>query len=116
MSIYRGSLGEISNKADWTSPAIVFEDSETSNPIDPSVADEIYFEIKHPETRCVLASANLGNGITIASNENIVIQLPREKLLSICEGQYLANFSITIDGEKHDPLLATITILEGAGQ
>lgn len=119
MSIYRGHLGEISNKADWVSPVFEFLDPDDDDaPIDLSGADEIYFEIKHPETKQVLVEATLTNGkiaFVDDSDSQFQVSLAPSDLSNICEGQYLANISYTLDDIKHDPVLATVAVLEGAG-
>lgn len=116
MSIYRGHLGEISNKADWISPVLQFIDADTDEAIDLSAATEIYFEIKDPATTEVLIEATLANGkIELVDDDRFRVILAPGDLSNICPGQYLANLSFTLDGNKHDPVLATITVLEGAG-
>jgi hypothetical protein len=116
MSIYRGNLGEISNKADWSSPVFQFEDTDTGDLIDLSGASEIYFEIKDATTKCVLVEATVANGkVEEVDDNSFRINLTPSDLSNICAGQYLANISYTDDGVKRDPVIATITILEGAG-
>lgn len=116
MSIYRGNLGEISNKADWISPAFQFVDTDTDEAIDISSASEIYFEIKDPATRQVLVTATLANGkLTAIDSSRFQVSLSPSDLSNLCEGQYLANLSYTLNDIKSDPVIATITILEGAG-
>ena len=116
MSIYRGHLGEISNKADWVSPSIQFIDADTDEAVDISEADEIYFELKDPDTKRVLVEATLTNGkITLVDDGRFQVALTPSDLSNVCEGQYLANFSFTLNDLKHDPVLALITVLEGAG-
>ena len=119
MSIYRGHLGEISNKADWLSPVFQFLDAENDDEaIDLSAATEIYFEIKHPETKTVLVEATLANGkiaFVDDSNTEFQVSLAPSDLSSICEGQYLANLSFTLNDIKYDPVLATVAVIEGAG-
>ena len=118
MSIYRGHLGEISNKADWVSPVFQFIDADTEEAIDLSEATAIYFEIKHPETLQVLVSATLEDGkiaFTDDAETSFQITLASSDLSSLCAGQYLANISYTLNDIKNDPVLATIAVMEGAG-
>jgi hypothetical protein len=122
MSIYRGnlshSLGEISNKADWLSEAIEFYDDASGTSYVLADATEIYFEIKHPDTKAVLVTASLtGGSIEFLDDAQTLfrIVLAKENLTGLCAGQYLANLSFTLDGMKHDPVLAEITVFEGAG-
>ena len=116
MSIYRGHLGEISNKADWQSPAFQFVDTDTGEAVNLSDATAIYFEIKHPETLSVLVEATLNNGKIEALDDNrFQVLLTPDDLSDLCAGQYLANFSFTLDDVKTDAVLANISILEGAG-
>lgn len=116
MGIYRGSFGEISNKADWVSPVFQFIDADTDDAINLSTASEIYFEIKDPNTRQVLVVATLANGkITLVDVDRFQVALVSSDLSSLSEGQYLANLSYTMNSIKADPVIATITILEGAG-
>jgi hypothetical protein len=122
MSIYRGnlsySLGEISNKADWQSAAIEFYDEADGEAVDLSDADEIYFEIKHPETKAILVTASMTGGEIAFINDDetqFKITIPYTEFADLCEGQYLANISFTLDGMKHDTVLAEITVFEGAG-
>ena len=116
MNIYHGSLGEISNKAHWTSPVFQFEDVDAGDLIDLSSATEIYFEIKDATTKCVLVEATIANGkIETVDSNSFRVNLTPSDLGNICAGQYLANISYTVDGVKRDPVIATITILEGAG-
>jgi hypothetical protein len=115
MGIYRGSLGEMSNKADWASPFFEFID-DNGDVIDLASAEEIYFEIKDPNTKKALIEATLANGkIAMIDSGKFQISLTPTDLKNICEGQYLANLSFTLAGIKHDPVLATISIIEGAG-
>lgn len=116
MSIYRGSIGEISNKADWVSPIFEFVDDDTGEAIDLSDASDILFEIKDRDCKRALVTATLDNGkIEMVEADKFRVNLSPGDLTCLCEGQYLANFSFTLDGLKHDPILATITIIEGAG-
>jgi hypothetical protein len=116
MSIYRGHLGEISNKANWTSPVMQLEDADTGDLIDLSGASEIYFEIKDPTTKCVLVEATVANGkIEEVDDNSFRVNLTPSDLRNLCGGQYLANISYTDDDAKRDPVIATITVIEGAG-
>jgi len=116
MSIYRGSLGEISNNADWLSPIIEFVDDDNDQGIDLSAATEILFEIRKANCRWAEVTANLENGkIILIEPSKFQVSIAKEELRKLCEGQYQANLSFTMDGLKHDPVLATITIVKGAG-
>lgn len=114
--IYRGHLGEISNKAHWTSPVFQFEDTDTGDLIDLSGASEIYFEIKDTVTKRDPVIATITNGkVEAVDDESFRVNLTPSDLSNLCAGQYLANISYTDDGVKRDPVIATITVLEGAG-
>ena len=115
MNIYRGNLGEISNKADWISPVIHFVDTDDNSEIDLTQATAIYFEIKDPTTKCILVEADLSNGKIALVEDGFQVSLTPSDLSRLCAGQYLASLSFTMGGLKHDPVLANITVLEGAG-
>lgn len=122
MGIYRGNLshplGEISNKADWLSDVIEFYDDAEGEAVSLVDATEVYFEIKHPETHAVLVTASLTDGkISYVNDEQTQfrISLSQTDVECLCAGQYLANLSFTLDDMKHDPVLAEITVFEGAG-
>ncbi len=115
MGIYRGHLGEISNKADWLSPIFEFVD-ENNIAINLSAAEEIYFEIKSTNRKTVLVEATLADGqIVMIDDSKFQISLVPSDLTNLCEGEYAANVSYTLAGLKHDPILAMITVIEGAG-
>lgn len=120
MSIYRGNLshhlGEISNKADWASPAIEFYDDADGEQIALSALSDIYFEVKDPLCGAIVVSASLSGGKIVALDDyRFSIQLMKSDTGSLKAGQYLANISFTADDLKHDPVLAEITVFDGAG-
>lgn len=113
--MYQGHFGEISNKADWSAFVEIIDD-DTGDVVDLSVASQVYFEIKSPRGRGVLVSASLTDGkITLQDDNTAQISLSADDLRNVPPGQYRAALSFTLDNKKHDPVLGSISIVEGAG-
>lgn len=113
--MYQGHLGEISNRAVWE-PVFDIVDDDTGEAVDLSSATEILFEIKSPRGVGAVVQASLANGkVTLLDNYNIKVSFAAGDLSNLFPGQYRAALSFTLDDKKHDPMLAQITILQGAG-
>lgn len=114
--IYRGSLGEISNKADWISPVYTLVDEADGVEVDLS-SDSITVEIE-----IVIRDQNCGPSRLEGSleDEKIILngtgfqwQFTPEDLTCLCPGTYDVGVAVTIDDIKHDVILASVTVLRG---
>lgn len=114
--IYRGSLGEISNRADWISPVFTLVNEDDSTDVDLS-SDEITVEIE-----IVIRDQNCGpsrlggsldDGAIILNGGGFQWQFTPEDMNVLCAGTYDVGVAVTIDDIKHDVILASVTVLRG---
>lgn len=116
--IYRGSLGEISNKADWVSRpyTLVNEDDGTEvNLADPALSTEIELVIRKPgnKTNEVQALLSDGDGKIVLNGTGFQWVLAPSDLTNLCAGTYDVGVAVTLSGVKNDIILADVAVLEG---
>ncbi|MBR2118494.1 MAG: hypothetical protein IJ935_07450 [Afipia sp.] len=116
--IYRGSLGEISNKADWVSRVYTLVNESDGSEIDlsnPALGVEIELVVRKSGCRNDLIKALLsdGDGKITLNGTGFQWQLAPADLSGLCAATYDVGVAVTISGVKHDVILADVAVLEG---
>lgn len=114
--IYRGSLGEISNKADWVSPVYTMTQESDGTEIDLSSASitvAIEFVIRRPGCTTNEVEGSLDDSMVVLNGTGFQWQLTPDDLSCLCPGAYDVGVAVTIDDVKHDIILATVSVLRG---
>lgn len=116
--IYRGSLGEISNKADWVSRVFTLVNEADGSEVDlsdPALNAEIEFVIRKPgcKTNEVQALLSDGDGKIVLNGTGFQWVLAPADLSNLCAGTYDVGVAVTLAGVKNDLILADVAVLEG---
>lgn len=114
--IYRGSLGEISNKADWVSQPFTLVDESDGAEVDLSsgaITVAIEIVIRRPGCRDNLISGSLTDSKIILNGTGFQWQFTPDDLSCLCAATYDVGVSVTVDDIKHDVILASVSVLEG---
>jgi hypothetical protein len=109
--MFGGSLGTISNQADWLDSHYVY-DEDTNDPIDLTGATITLKVASHPSNVLLTVSTTSGE-ITIPTTGYFTWSIPATSMTTFCAGTYRAQINIERDGEKLAFFLGTITIEEG---
>lgn len=114
--IYTGSLGEISNKADWVSRPYTLVNEDDGTEVDLSsdtITVTIEIVIRPPGCRDNLISGSLTDSKIILNGTGFQWQLTPDDLSVLCAGTYDVGVAVTIDDVKNDLILASVSVLEG---
>ena len=114
--IYRGSLGEISNKADWVSPVYTVVNESDGTEVDlssGSIAVEIEIVIRDPNCATPKVSGSLDDGKIVLNGTGFQWNFTPDDLSRLCAGAYEVGVAVTIDNVKNDLILATVSVLRG---
>ena len=114
--IYRGSLGEISNKADWISRPYTLVNESDDTEVDLSsgaITVAIEIVIRQPGCPTNLISGSLTDGKIVLNGTGFQWQFTPDDLSVLCAGTYDVGVAVTIDGTKDDVILASVSVLEG---
>lgn len=114
--IYRGSLGEISNKADWVSPVYSLVNESDGTGIDLSSGDitvAIEMVIRKPNCTTNEIEGSLTDSKVVLNGTGFQWQFTPDDLSCLCAGTYDVGVAVTIDGIKHDVILAQVSVLRG---
>lgn len=114
--IYSGSLGEISNKANWISR--VFTITQESNGSDVDLSDplfgtEIEIVVRKQGSKANELAGTLADGTVALSEGGFYWHFLPEDVSVLCPGTYDVGVAVTISGIKYDIILATVAVLEG---
>lgn len=114
--IYRGSLGEISNKADWISRVYTLVNEDDNTEVDlsnPALTVAIWIVIRKPGCRNNLISGSLSDGKIILNGTGFQWNFTPDDLSVLCAGTYDVGVSVSIDDIKYDVILASVSVVEG---
>lgn len=114
--IYRGSLGEISNKADWISQVFTLVNENDGVEVDLSsdaITVEIDIVIREQNCERALIEGSLDDEKIILNGTGFQWVFTPDDLECLCAGTYEVGVSVTIDDIKHDIILATVAVLRG---
>ena len=114
--IYRGSLGEISNKADWVSQPFTLVDESDGTDVDLSsgaITVAIEIVIRKPGCFDNVISGSLIDGKIILNGTGFQWKFTPSDLSVLCAATYDVGVAVSIDSIKHDVILATVSVLEG---
>lgn len=114
--IYRGSLGEISNKADWVSPIYTVVNESDGAEVDlssGSITVEIEIVIRDPNCATPKVSGSLDDGKIVLNGTGFQWNFTPDDLSRLCAGAYEVGVAVTIDNVKNDLILATVSVLRG---
>ena len=114
--IYRGSLGEISNKADWVSQVFTLVDESDGTEVDlssGSITVAIEIVIREPNCATAKVEGSLTDSKIILNGTGFQWQFAPSDLSCLCAATYEVGVAVTIDGIKHDVILASVSVLEG---
>lgn len=115
--IYTGSLGEISNKADWISRVYTLVNESDSTEVDlssNSITVAIEIVIRPLGCQDNLISGSLTDGKIILNGTGFQWQFTPTDLGSLsCGGTYDVGVAVTINGVKNDVILASVSVLQG---
>jgi hypothetical protein len=115
--IYSGSLGEISNKADWISQVYTLVNESDGQEVDLSSEDiDVTIEIVIREPGCTnnVLSGSLADGTIALSGGGFFWHFAPDDLGVLCGSKtYDVGVKVTIDDVEHDVILATVAVLWG---
>lgn len=114
--IYRGSLGEISNKADWVSQVFTLVNESDGTEVDLSsglITVAIEIVIRDQNCGPCRINGSLDDGTIILNGTGFQWQFTPEDLDCLCAGTYDVGVAVTIDDIKHDVILASVAVLRG---
>ena len=114
--IYRGSLGEISNKADWISPVYTMVQESDGTEIDLSSATitvAIEIVIREPSCTTPKVEGSLTDSKIVLNGTGFQWQFTPDDLSCLCAGTYDVGVAVTVDDVKHDVILAQVSVLRG---
>lgn len=114
--IYRGSLGEISNKADWVSPVYTVVNESDGTEVDLSSASitvAIDIVIREPNCTTAKVSGSLDDSKIVLNGTGFQWQFTPDDLSCLCTGTYEVGVAVIIDGVKNDLILASVSVLRG---
>lgn len=114
--IYRGSLGEISNKADWVSPVYTLTNESDGTDIDLSSDDitvSIEIVIRRPNCTTNEVEGSLDDNKVVLNGNGFQWKLTPDDLSVLCAGTYDVGVAVTVDDVKHDMILASVSVLRG---
>lgn len=114
--IYRGSLGEISNKADWISPVFTVVNESDGTEVDLSSGDitvAIEIVIREPNCTTPKVEGSLDDSKIVLNGTGFQWQLTPDDLACLCAKTYQVGVAVTVDSIKHDVILASVSVLEG---
>ena len=114
--IYRGSLGEISNKADWVSPVYTVVNESDGTEVDLSSASitvAIEIVIREPNCGPCRITGSLDDSKIVLNGTGFQWQFTPDDLSCLCAGTYEVGVAVTIDGVKNDLILASVSVLRG---
>lgn len=114
--IYRGSLGEISNKADWVSRVYTLVNESDDTEVDLSsdaITVAIEIVIRRPGSCENLISGSLDDSKIVLNGTGFQWQFTPDDLSCLCAGTYDVGVAVTIDDVKDDIILASVSVLEG---
>lgn len=114
--IYRGSLGEISNQADWVSSVYTLTQEPDGTEIDLSSASitvAIEIVIRKPGCTSNLVEGSLDDSKIVLNGTGFQWEFSPDDLSCLCVGTYEVGVAVTVDGVKHDIILANVSVLQG---
>lgn len=114
--IYRGSLGEISNKADWVSQVFTIVNESDGTEVDLSSASitvAIEIVIRKPNCTTNEVEGSLTDSKIVLDGTGFQWQFTPDDLACLCAGTYDVGVAVTIDDVKHDVILASVAVLRG---
>lgn len=114
--IYRGSLGEISNKADWISPVYTVVNESDGSEVDlssGSITVAIEIVIREPNCLTPKFEGSLTDSKIVLNGTGFQWQLTPDDLSCLCAKTYEVGVAVTIDDIKQDVILANVAVLEG---
>lgn len=114
--IYRGSLGEISNKADWVSQVFTLVNESDGTEVDLSSASitvAIEIVIREPNCTTPKVEGSLDDSKIVLNGTGFQWDFTPSDLSCLCAGTYEVGVAVTIDDVKHDVILASVAVLRG---
>lgn len=114
--IYRGSLGEISNKADWVSQVFTVVNESDGTEVDlssESITVAIEIVIRKPNCTTNEVEGSLDDSKIVLNGTGFQWKLTPDDLSCLCAGTYEVGVAVTIDDIKHDVILASVSVLRG---
>lgn len=114
--IYRGSLGEISNKADWISQVYTIVNESDGTEVDlssGSITVEIEIVIRDQNCGPCRVKGSLDDGKIVLNGKGFQWQFTPDDLSCLCAKTYDVGVAVTIDNIKHDVILASVAVLRG---
>lgn len=114
--IYRGSLGEISNKADWVSQVFTVVNESDGTEVDLSSGDitvAIEIVIRKPGCTTNEVEGSLDDSKIVLNGTGFQWQFTPDDLSCLCAGTYEVGVAVTVDDVKHDVILAQVSVLRG---
>lgn len=114
--IYRGSLGEISNKADWVSQVFTLVNESDGTEVDLSsglITVAIEIVIRDQNCGPCRIRGSLDDGKIILNGTGFQWHFTPDDLSCLCAKTYDVRVAVTIDDIKHDVILANVAVLEG---
>lgn len=114
--IYTGSLGEISNKADWVSRVYTLANESDNTDVDlsnPALTLAIEIVIREPNCGACRITGSLTDSKIVLNGTGFQWQFTPDDLSCLCAGTYEVGVAVTIDGVKDDVILASVSVLRG---
>lgn len=114
--IYRGSFGEISNKADWISRTYTLTNESDNTDVDlssGSITVAIDIVIRRQGSTTDEVTGSLTDGKVALSGGAFFWHFVPDDLSNLCAATYDIGVAVTIDSVKHDVILATVAVVEG---
>lgn len=115
--ILTGSLGEISNKADWISRVFTLTNESDGVDVDLSSVDiTVAIEIVVRKQGCTtnVLSGTLVDGKIALSGGGFFWHFVPDDLSGLCAPEtYYVGVKVTIDDIEHDVIIADVVVLEG---
>lgn len=106
--MFGGSLGTISNQADWSDTVYVF-DENTSDPIDLT-GDTITMKVARAPSSIVLTASTSAGEITLPDTGYFSWSIPASRMTQLCAGTYRVSIILNRTGETLQFFLGTVTV------
>lgn len=107
--MYRGSLGEVSNRETWSQEITILD--ENGDDVDISAAS-IVIAVRPANSRSPILSASVGSGIAVVSPA-FTFTFSVSQMGSLCPGQYDVGCTILRSGVTTQLIVGKVTIVDG---